>query len=252
MSCTFFDGNLISRTIAPPVGISITKIGFFSVKLTPLRTNPSLFGRPSGVVLTASLDMRMPTSSISSQKLFVVVGISDGFVSDVVSIDAIGVVVTSGFDDVDDEYSDVLDGTVWLESDEVGSAEICVVCSVIGLVVVVPMGADDVVTEPSAQAMTDTVTSCGASSSLVLRILIATSLTFSIGNCCVGSDVGAPRTEVIVSPDLFLKLTSIWATLFDGNLTSRTIAPLCGIPMTMVNCWLVKSTPLLTKSSLLK
>lgn len=102
-SSTFFECNLTSRTMAPPLGRLITKIGFLSVKVTPLRIKSSLLETSTGVVLTALVDMRIPTSSISSQVFFVVDGILDDFVSNVVPVDAIVIVVVSAFDEEDDD-----------------------------------------------------------------------------------------------------------------------------------------------------
>ena len=66
------DGTLISRMIAPPFGISITKVGFFSVKSTPFLIRSSLFGISLGVVRTEFVATRVLMYSISSQVFRVV------------------------------------------------------------------------------------------------------------------------------------------------------------------------------------
>ena len=66
------DGTLISRMIAPPFGISITKVGFFSVKSTPFLIRSSLFGISLGVVRIEFVATRVLMYSISSQVFRVV------------------------------------------------------------------------------------------------------------------------------------------------------------------------------------
>ena len=103
---------------------------------------------------------------------------------------------------------------------------------------------------PSAHAMIDTVTSCGALPSVVLVTLMMISLTLPVGKSSLSSDVGAPVTLTGLSPDSGLNVTSISAILLDGTLTSRTIAPPLGISITMLGFLSVKSTPFLIRSSL--
>ena len=78
---------------------------------------------------------------------------------------------------------------------------------------------------PSAHAITDSVTPCGATSFLVFTTLTTTAVTFSLGKSCVDNNVGEPRTGAVGLPDLVVKMTSISITFLENTLMPRTIIP---------------------------
>ncbi len=63
----------MSRTIAPPLGTSITKYGLVELKSTPFLMRSSLFLMSSGFVLTEWVATSASIYSISSQYFPVVV-----------------------------------------------------------------------------------------------------------------------------------------------------------------------------------
>ncbi len=77
----------------------------------------------------------------------------------------------------------------------------------------VPAEEDGVV--PSAQAITDNVTSLGPLLSVVFVTFITISVTFSVGNSSLGNEVGAPCIGATSEPDTVVKVTSISATLLE-------------------------------------
>ena len=107
-----------------------------------------------------------------------------------------------------------------------------------------------VVIVPSAHAITDIVTPCGARSSVVLVTLMTSSPTFSSGNFLVGNDAGEPRIDFVSLPDFVVKVTMISNTLGEETTILRTMAPPAGISMINDGFSSVKSTPFLIRSFL--
>ncbi len=110
---------------------------------------------------------------------------------------------------------------------------------------------DAVVVLPSAQAITDNVTSSGAVSALLLVTFTTISVTFSVGNSLLGNDSGAPLIGTVSRPDSVVKVTVISTTLFEVSTISRTTAPPFGNLISKMGFVSVKSTPFVIRSCLL-
>jgi hypothetical protein len=116
-----------------------------------------------------------------------------------------------------------------------------------------PVVSDDVdVVVPSAHAVTDSVTSVGPLLSLVFVTFITISVTSSVGNSFLGSDVGCPCIGAVTRPDTVVNVISISSTFLENTRMLRTIAPPLGILIKNEMFSAGKSTPFLIKSVLLE
>ncbi len=168
-----------------------------------------------GCTSTEFVAIRVLIYSISSQIVPVVVSGADDVVSGLPCEDCgvPAVLLCAGDEGADIPAVVLAPSPVVVSTDSVGPRVPSVVSAVDDEGPGVPVDEDGVL--PSAQAITDNVTSFGPLLSVVFVTFITILVTVSVGNSSVGNEVGAPCIGATSSPDSVVKVTSISATLLE-------------------------------------